>query len=328
MRIASIAVTVTSAAAAAAVLGLIYRRPTLRRLRALLSLPTPPPDAALIQRLTTCVFDCDGVIYQHDAAVPGVPEALGKLRSSGQRLIFVTNAAGQSRASLAAKLTKLGVPGVTADDCVTSASAAAAYLATTHPQVKRAYVVGQGGLLDELRLKGIEPVGEKDVGGLEALIASGGLTDDVDAVVVGMQYEGLCYARLAKAAAYARDPQRPFVATNPDANFPAGLADMVPAGGCNVRFVAYAAEREPDVVVGKPSRDLALLLSSLYGLSPDTTLMVGDRINTDVAFGLSVGWRTMLVLSGCHSRADIRRANAAERPDYCADTVADLANLL
>jgi len=47
-----------------------------------------------------------------------------------------------------------------------------------------------------------------------------------------------------------------------------------------------------------------------------------------VAFGLSVGWRTMLVLSGCHSRADIRRANAAERPDYCADTVADLANLL
>jgi phosphoglycolate/pyridoxal phosphate phosphatase family enzyme len=257
-----------------------------------------------------------------------VPEALGKLRSSGQRLIFVTNAAGQSRASLAAKLTKLGVPGVTADDCVTSASAAAAYLATTHPQVKRAYVVGQGGLLDELRLKGIEPVGEKDVGGLEALIASGGLTGDVDAVVVGMQYEGLCYARLAKAAAYARDPQRPFVATNPDANFPAGLADMVPAGGCNVRFVAHAAEREPDVVVGKPSRDLALLLSSLYGLSPDTTLMVGDRINTDVAFGLSVGWRTMLVLSGCHSRADIRRANAAERPDYCADTVADLANLL
>ena len=103
---------------------------------------------------------------------------------------------------------------------------------------------------------------------------------------------------------------------------------MVPAGGCNVRFVAYAAEREPDVVVGKPSRDLALLLSSLYGLSPDTTLMVGDRINTDVAFGLSVGWHTMLVLSGCHSRADIRRANAAERPDYCADTVADLANLL
>ena len=209
-----------------------------------------------------------------------------------------------------------------------AARRAAAYLATTHPHVKRAYVVGAGGLLDELRLKGIEPVGEADVGGLEALIASGGLNDAVDAVVVGMQTERLCYARLAKAAAYARDRQRPFVGTNPDQNFPGGLPILVPAGGCNVAYVAYAAEREPDVVVGKPSRDLAQLVASLYALSPDTTLMVGDRCNTDVAFGLSVGWSTLLVLSGCHSRADIARAPAAERPDYCADSVVDLASLL
>lgn len=92
-----------------------------------------------------------------------------------------------------------------------------------------------------------------------------------------MQTEGLCYARLAKAAAYARDRSRPFVGTNPDTNWPAGLTELVPAGGCNVRYVAYAAEREPDALVGKPSPDLARLVASLHGLRPETTLMVGDR---------------------------------------------------
>jgi len=58
-----------------------------------------------------------------------------------------------------------------------------------------------------------------------------------------MQLEGLCYARLAKAAAYARDRSRPFIGTNPDQNWPAGLSELLPAGGCNVRFVAYASER-------------------------------------------------------------------------------------
>jgi hypothetical protein len=166
-----------------------------------------------------------------------------------------------------------------------------------------------------------------------------------------MQTEGLCYARLAKAAAYARDRSRPFIGTNPDANWPAGcappqwlraavvcftpyphppthkracpcqtqnghvllmppplpathckhantralprlpprrLTELLPAGGCNVRYVSYAAEREPDAVVGKPSGDLARLVAAVYGLRPEATLMVGDRcVRTEVG----MGWR-------------------------------------
>ena len=59
-----------------------------------------------------------------------------------------------------------------------------------------------------------------------------------------------------------------------------------------------------------------------------TTLMVGDRCNTDIAFGNGIGWKTMLVLSGCHSRADIAKASTVEVPDYVADSVADLAACL
>lgn len=307
----------------------IYGREALwRRLRWLLDVTPPPPDSALMRGLKTCVFDCDGVIYYHGTAIPGVTAALQALRQAGIRIIFVTNSASQSRTSLAAKLTKIGVHDVSADDCVTSASAAAAYLCSTHPNVKRAYVVGAQGLLDELNLAGIEPVGEADVGGLEALIASGGLNDDVDAVVVGMQAEGLCYARLAKAAAYARDRTKPFIGTNPDQSFPGGLPVLIPAGGCNVKYVSYAAEREPDAVVGKPSGDLARLIAQLYSLRPESTLMVGDRCNTDIAFGHTVGWHTLLVLTGCHDREAISKAAVDERPDYCTGSVADLASLL
>ena len=287
-------------------------------------------NSKLVADLNAFVFDCDGVIYKHATAIPGVPEALAKLRAANKRLFFVTNAASASRESLAKKLTKLGVAGVTANDCITSASAAAQYLSTHHPNVKRAYVVGGGGLFDELRLCGIEPVGEEDVGGLEALLASGGLEASlpIDAVVAGMQTEGLCYARLAKAAAYARDRKRPFVGTNPDSSWPAGASELLPAGGCNVRYIEYASERPADVIVGKPSRDLAMLVARLHHLSPETTLMVGDRCNTDIAFGRSVGWHTLLVLSGCHQMSDVAAAPRHELPEFCTASVADLAGLV
>ena len=300
----------------------------LRRLRR----RTPQtPDAALMERLDALVFDCDGVIYKHTSVVPGVPETLAKLRAAGKRLFFVTNAATASRQSLAKKLTKMGIEGVSPDDCITSAYAAAAYLKAHHGEsVRRAYVVGVGGLLEELREHGIEPVGEGDMGGVEALLSSGGLEAclPIDAVVVGMQQENLCYHRLAKAGAFARDRKRVFVGTNPDANYPAGASELLPAGGSLVKLVSYAAEREPDVVVGKPSADLARLVAELHGLRPEATLMVGDRCNTDVAFGYSVGWSTLLVLTGCHTLDDVAKAPRGEVPTYVADSVATLKPLI
>jgi hypothetical protein len=125
-----------------------------RWLGRLLRASPSPPDRTLLKRIDTVVYDCDGVIYQNAHAIPGVPESLIKMRSSGKRLLFVTNAASSSRASLAAKLGSLGISGVTPDDCITSAYAAATYVAIKHPDVKSAYVVGGGGLLEELRAAG------------------------------------------------------------------------------------------------------------------------------------------------------------------------------
>ena len=138
----------------------------------------------------------------------------------------------------------------------------------------------------------------------------------------------MCGRRIAKAAAYARDRTRPFVGTNPDATWPAGASELLPAGGTIVRCVSYGAEREPDAIVGKPSRDLAELVQKLHGLEPARTLMVGDRCNTDVAFGRSVRWRTLLVLTGCHSLADVARAPRAETPEFVTASLSDLKALI
>jgi phosphoglycolate/pyridoxal phosphate phosphatase family enzyme len=291
-----------------------------------------PPTRRLLGTIATIVCDCDGVLFAHGTAVAGVPETLNACKRAGKRVLFVTNSATQSRKSLRAKLAKLGFDGVEEADCVTSASAAAAYLHQYHREtVKTAYCVGEQGLIDELALVGIRSIGPEDTGGMQALVDerfADAPPGEVDAVVVGLQMERLCYARLAKASAYARDRSRPFVATNLDENWPGGLGALLPAGGACVSFVAYAAERTPDVNVGKPSRDLARLLIETHGLDPRRTLMVGDRCNTDIAFGNSVGMRTMLVLSGCHTLADACAAPRSSCPDFVAPSLACLRALI
>ena len=177
-----------------------------------------PPSAKDFAGIDCLVFDCDGVLYCGKSAVPGGPAALTALRQAGKQLLFVTNAAAVSRAGLAAKLTKMGYVGIEAEHCVTSASAAALHLHTTRPDVKTAYVIGGGGLVEELSNVGIASVGpgtsaETDRNhGLEDMVREGwSVARDgaaIGAVVCGALSDGLGYSCLGKAAAYARDPRR------------------------------------------------------------------------------------------------------------------------
>lgn len=128
------------------------------------------PSRSFLSSLECVIFDCDGVLYRGKTALPEATTALSILRGAGLRLLFITNNATVSRASLASKLAAMGFEGVSAADCVTSASAAASYLATKQPHVKRVYVVAGGtGLREELAHFGVEAVGaEDDVKGLQA----------------------------------------------------------------------------------------------------------------------------------------------------------------
>jgi len=193
--------------------------------------------------------------------------------------------------------------------------------------------VGENGLFDELALRGIKGQGQYDTGSMQELEAEHFTdtgVDEIGAVVCGMQVKNLCYERLAKASVYARNKSRPFIGTNPDQAVPLGSKSgvLIPAGGAPLAYISYAAERQPDAVVGKPCVDLAHVLIDSHSLNPSRTMMVGDRLNTDVRFGNNAGFKTMLVLTGCHGLSDVEKADMNDFPDYVSNSFADIFSLI
>jgi HAD superfamily hydrolase (TIGR01450 family) len=224
------------------------------------------------------VLDLDGVVWLAGEPIPGSPEAISRLRATGQRVIFLTNNSGPTLDEYVAMLAKAGVE-AEADDLVTSAQAAASLLAPG----SSAAVVGGDGVHEALARRGVKVVG-----------AAAG----PDAVVVGRSVK-LDYDELAAASNAIRDGAR-FVATNSDSTYPTPHGPL-PGAGALVAFVATAAGRQAEVA-GKPHAAVAELVKARVGVP---TVMVGDRPDTDGAFAAAVGAPFALVLSGSTGPDDV-----------------------
>ena len=256
------------------------------------------------------VMDCDGVIWQGDTLLPGARESIALLREQGKRLVFVTNNSNKSRKQYVYKFEQLGIA-VEKEEIFSAAFAAAAYL-KTRKFAKKAFVVGGRGIVDELNDMQIEV----DPGVFNAVQCTEQdwedmfLDDDVGAVIVG-QDVAFTYAKLAYAS-LAIQRGAAFVATNPDAADALGPG-MMPGAGAIVAAVETASGVSPEMYAGKPS---AFLLELLKGNHVDMsrTLVVGDRLDTDVAFGKAGGAGvTVLTLSGVSTLDDVDEAIEAQR---------------
>lgn len=268
----------------------------------------------LLSRIATdvdcIVMDCDGVIWQGDTLLPGARESIALLREQGKRLVFVTNNSNKSRAQYVYKFEQLGIT-VEKEEIFSAAFAAAAYLKTRKFD-KKAFVVGGRGVVDELNDMQIEV----DPGVFNAVACTEQdweelvLDDDVGAVIVG-QDVAFTYAKLAYAS-LAIQRGATFVATNPDAADALGPG-MMPGAGAVVAAVETASGVSPEMYAGKPS---AFLLELLKGNHVDMsrTLVVGDRLDTDVAFGKAGGAGVIvLALSGVSTLDDVDDAIEATR---------------
>jgi 4-nitrophenyl phosphatase len=217
----------------------------------------------------------------------------------------------------------MGLPSGT-DRVLTSGFVTGRWLSERLAEAPSVLVVGEEGLLRELREAGLAAYGVAD--------ATAHATPA--AVVVGMD-RSFCYETLAAAQA-AIMAGALFVATNRDATFPTpqGLA---PGAGAIVAAVATAAEKEP-VLMGKPGLALAKVLAAVTGVPAAETLFVGDRLTTDIVMGRDAGMVTALVLTGVTTAGDLRLAAAAEAastlaggaalPDHVLRDLADLPRLL
>ena len=246
------------------------------------------PDDPVASRYDSIFLDLDGVVYRGDQAVPGASEVLEQLRALGVPLLFLTNNSSRTPEQVATKLTGLGMR-ADPSEVLTSAMATAAMLRRESAAGQTAFVVGEQGVRDALSAAGIHLLD--------------GEPDQADLVVVGWD-RSFDYAKLRTAALLVQRGAR-LVATNADATYPAPDG-LWPGGGAILAAVTTATGATP-TIVGKPARPLFEAAADATGAR--RPLVVGDRLDTDVAGAEGVGWDCLLVLTGASRLEDLLRTD-------------------
>jgi glycerol 3-phosphatase-2 len=261
-------------------------------------------DEPLTQRYDAALFDLDGVLYLQEEPIAHAGDGVAAARSGGMRIGFVTNNASRRPPAVVALLGKVGVE-ASEDEVVTAAQASAALLAEELPAGAAVLVVGAEGLAEEVAAVGLKPVRSAD--------------DAPLAVVQGYAKE-VGWEQLAEASVAVRGGAK-WVATNGDLTIPSSRGPL-PGNGSLVAALTAALRRGPDVVVGKPHPRLHQ--ESVRRIGAAHPLVVGDRLDTDIAGAVNGGADSLLVLTGVTDAAELLRAAKGERPTYVA---ADLRGL-
>lgn len=241
----------------------------------------------------TLFVDLDGVVYRGRQAVP---HAVDVLSTFPGRVLYVTNNASRTPEVVAQQLTGYGLA-VGPEDVVTSAQAAAAHLATLVPRGARVLVTGGDGLVQAVQEQGLQIVTA---------------ADDADAVIQGYSPK-LAWKDLAEAS-YALARPIPWVASNTDMSVPTARG-IAPGNGTFVAAVASATGRQP-IVTGKPHPPIMeLARARAHSGSP---LVVGDRLDTDIAAANAAGMDSLLVLTGVSTWEDLLGLPVADLPTRVA----------
>ncbi|MFT3716696.1 MAG: HAD-IIA family hydrolase [Gordonia sp. (in: high G+C Gram-positive bacteria)] len=247
----------------------------------------------------TYLMDMDGVLISEERLIPGADAFVAELRDNDIPFTVLTNNSIRTTRDLRARLLATGLD-IDESNIWTSALATAQFLAEQRPN-GTAYVVGESGLTTALH----------DIGYV--------LTEsDPDYVVLGetrtYSFEAITTAiRLVERGAR-------FIATNPDATGPSS-AGPLPATGAVAALITRATGKEP-YYVGKPNPLMMRSALREMGAHSENTLMIGDRMDTDVVAGLEAGLRTILVLTGISSRESVEAF--PYRPTRVISSVADL----
>jgi HAD superfamily hydrolase (TIGR01450 family) len=256
---------------------------------------------SLVDGFDGIVCDLDGVVYRGKEAVPHAVESLLSALAAGVRVVYATNNASRTPAEVAAHLDQLGLS-ATGADVVTSAQAGAHHVAEQCGPGSRVLAVGGPGVPLALEEAGLVPVP----------VQAGRPVDTVVAVLQGYGAH-VAWTDLAEVA-YAVQAGALWVATNVDSTLPTERG-VAPGNGTLVGAVRSAVDLDP-VVVGKPYAPLYDLSVAALDSSADRTLVIGDRLDTDILGAASAGMASLFVFGGVHGWADVAGVDAASRPRY------------
>lgn len=257
-----------------------------------------------LSNIQALIIDMDGVIWKGDAPIGDLPAIFQRIRDRGIKYLFATNNSTKTSAQYVARLQEFGI-GVELWQVVTSSQAAAHILAQKFPPGTKIFMIGEDGIRIPLEEKGFEILSVENA-------------PQAQAIVMGMD-RSINFQKAAEAALLVRKGI-PFYATNPDKTFPTPRG-LIPGAGAWFSVITTATNVEP-IVAGKPFPFLMDLSLERLGTKKEETLVVGDRLDTDIAGGQAVGCPTALVLSGVSTRE--QAANWTPGIDFIADDLSSL----
>lgn len=245
----------------------------------------------------------DGTFYLGDRLLPGAREFLAEMGKGRWDYLFLTNNSSRDALAYAEKMARLGLA-VGPEKILTSGEATIRYLQAAFPGA-RIFLLGTPALEEEFRRAGIFLV-----------------EDAPDLVVLGFDLT-LTYRKLERACTFIRRGAG-FIATHPDLNCPTEEG-FIPDAGAMIAFIKAATGVEPKVI-GKPHPEMIAAAAAKTGIPASAMAMIGDRLYTDVAMGREAGVRTILVLTGETTRADL--AASPFQPDLVAESLLEVVGWL
>lgn len=229
-----------------------------------------------MKNIDALIIDMDGVVWQGDSSIGDLGRIHSMLVRIGLPYRFATNNSTRSRKWFSDKLSQLGWP-ASPELVLTSSFATSHYLAAIHPLGGAVIVIGEAGLEEALSENAFYPS-----------------VDNPLAVVVGLDRK-ISYEKLS-AASLAIQRGIPFIGTNPDSTLPT-VEGLVPGAGSLLAALEAATGIKPRII-GKPQPDILWQAAQQMKVPAGRCLVIGDRLETDIAGGQAAGCRTALVLSG------------------------------
>ena len=250
------------------------------------------------------IIDMDGVLWRGETALPGLGEFFGVLRETNCRIVLATNNSSRTVSQYVTKLGHMDIQ-VSEDEILTSAQVTANHLANAAPTGSRVSVIGGDGLHTSLQKRGFE------------------ITDENPAYVVVGFDRTLNWDRLDCAVLNIR-AGAVFIATNSDATYPteAGIG----IGNGAILAAINTATGETPIVIGKPEPPLYEQALQRLGVAAAQTMMIGDRLETDILGAHRAGIATLLLLTGVSTLETLSDSNI--QPDFVLPGLPDLTDAM
>lgn len=252
------------------------------------------------------LLDMDGTIYLDNKLFPDSKNFLGYIRENGGKYIFLTNNSSKSVLDYIEKLKKLEIE-VDESNFLTSTQATALYLKENYLE-KKIYVLGTESFKKELRNNNFLVVDQYE--------------EDIDCLVVGFDTE-LTYEKITVACKLLNKGVD-YIATNPDLICPTSFG-YIPDCGSICKMIEDATGKTP-IYLGKPNPNMVKLAVEKTSFSKEETIMIGDRLYTDIACGINAGITTAAVLTGETKANDIE--TTPYKPDYVFNDISELYKIL